>query len=206
MGMSKKKDNSELFTIGLIAGGTFLLAAIVGLKRRDISAGPINYGFDPSYFSKYYNLNDVTRSSKAQQLGIDNSIPGSLIENAQKLAQFVLDPISDVLGKQQINSWFRVPALNQALDGSSGSSDHLKAEAADIEDPSGNNIKIIRTVLSKDIPFDQMIIYDSMDHPSRIHISYNSENNPDSQIGRILFKDSSGYSVIDTPTALDHYL
>jgi hypothetical protein len=109
-----------------------------------------------------FSIFEATRSSKAIQLGIDNSLTPSLMQQATWFAETVLQPLRDAIGKPFIvSSWYRCPALNKAVGGVYNSS-HLSATAADI------NIKGLTSqeafdallVALKDlrIDFDQLII------------------------------------------------
>lgn len=109
-----------------------------------------------------FSIFEATRSSKAIQLGIDNSLTPALMQQATWFARTVLQPLRDRIGKPFIvSSWYRCPALNKAVGGVYNSS-HLSATAADI------NIKGLTSqeafdallVALKDlrIDFDQLII------------------------------------------------
>lgn len=182
--------------------GLAIAGLAMGLKRGEMTIYKPNQ-FDPSIFSRYYTKDDVKRSATAANNNIPNNPSGAQYDNASKLAQFVLDPIADTIGKQPIVSWYRSKALNDKVGGSSNS-DHLEALAADL-DNGANNAAIVRTVLQYSIPFDQMIIYDDMDAPKWIHISYDPNRDPADQKREIKFKSNGTYSTIPVSTALNFY-
>ena len=111
--------------------------------------------------SANFTTEEATRSNKAVQLHIDNSMPLDIQRNAQTFATTVLQPIRDRIGKPfNISSWYRSPALNKAVGGVATSS-HLTGMAVDF------NIEGMTTKQSYDavllalknlwIPFDQLL-------------------------------------------------
>lgn len=190
MAVKKKSNTGKLFAI---IGAGVAFAVITGFRKGTVETGKLEYfGYDPFIFSAYYTKDQVNKSDRATADGIINKAGSDDIVRASYLAQMVLDPITDYLGEiLLINGWFRSPALNAAVGGASDS-DHLRGEAADVESGTGDNTDIIKSILDLYIPFDQMVIYDSMDNPSRIHLSYNAAKYPDEQLRRVLFKNSSG--------------
>ncbi len=169
--MSKATNKTNIAPVVIAIGSAFLFALLTGFRRGTGEVGPVLYGYNPDVFSRYYTISDVEKSATAQAKGIDNTAPDRALENASILAQLILDPLTDYLGaKLQINSWFRSIELNNAV-GGSNNSDHLYALAADIENPRGNNAELANLLLQHDIPFDQLIYYDSISNPSRLHVS-----------------------------------
>jgi zinc D-Ala-D-Ala carboxypeptidase len=196
--MVKKKDNKPKYWIpALLVGGFALTGLIVGFRRGVVSFDhTAQYGYDPNIFSRYYTPAQVYASATAISQGINNTPGDQEILNASLLAQMVLDPIADFLGTAaDINSWYRSPQLNTAVGGSS-TSDHLTGLAADIKSPDGDNKKILQAILQWYIPFDQLIIYDSIDNPSRVHVSYDAALSPADQKRQVLLKTSAGYQPV----------
>lgn len=186
-------------------GAGALTAIIAGFKRPSISVGPFMPGYDPSYFSRYYTVNDVQRSPLAEQHGIDNTPPQTAITNAAVLAQNSLDTISDYLGKKlHVNSWYRNNQINN-LAGGSQTSDHLEALAADVQLASGNNTDILKAIAEWYIPFDQVIIYDSLTNPSRVHISYDPNKWGSEQKREILYKQGGTYTPMSYQELVSRY-
>lgn len=188
----------------LILAGAFILWR-KGLPVPTITPGAASAGFR----SRHFSAADVTASNTAADLGIDNSLPGELVLNATYFAQEILDPLTDWLGRRPtLNSWYRSPALNDAVPGSSDTSDHLDALAADLQFyDKGNNATglLIRAVLQSGIPFDQLIIYGGQPGTS-IHISLNPARlrNPRKQI--LQQNSGGGYASISYQAAADYYL
>lgn len=112
--------------------------------------------------SKNFTLYEATRSSKAIQLGIDNSMTPAIHMQAEWFAKNVLQPIRDRICKPfNVSSWYRCPALNKAVGGVYNSS-HLSGMAIDfmIEGLSVKETWETVLVALKDlrIEFDQLIM------------------------------------------------
>ena len=110
--------------------------------------------------SDFFTLEDMVRSDKAKEKGVDNT-PGDMHrENLEKLCKYVLDPIRRKWGKTiHINSGYRGPRLNSIVKGSE-KSDHCSGCAADIStwDRAENKrlFDMIRN-MPDEIPWGQLI-------------------------------------------------
>lgn len=115
-----------------------------------------------------FSWEEFQRSSKAEELGIDNSIPDeSIASQIRSLVVTVLQPLRSAFGKPlHINSGYRYPVLNKVLKGAKNSQ-HTKGQAADIA--SDNPHELAELVLQKKLPFDQMILYGTFVHISHKH-------------------------------------
>ena len=121
--------------------------------------------------TKNFTLEELTRSSKAKALKIDNSPNPEQLANLKALAENILQPLREAL-KLPINitSGLRVPALNAAVKGSK-TSQHTKGEAVDIK-VSGKN-KVIFDWIVNNLDYDQVIWEFGTDsEPSWVHVSY----------------------------------
>jgi len=126
--------------------------------------------------SKNFSLAEITRSSTAKRIGIDNAPNKEHLNNIQALIRKVVQPLRDAIGPVRISSGYRSPALNRAI-GGSNKSQHCKGQALDLqfwENGEMNNKKIYDWILSSGIDFDQMI--NEFDY-SWIHISFNEFKN-----------------------------
>jgi zinc D-Ala-D-Ala carboxypeptidase len=195
MVMAKKESNIFPFILGLFGVGL-----AIGVVRGSVSSPGLQFGsgandgVDPTFFSRYYNTSNVTASATAQRLNIDNSADSDTLSNARILAQMVLDPLARELGfAPNIISWYRNSELNQAVGGANGS-DHLEALAADLDEQ--NNEDILRGILEAGIPFKQLILYNSIESPSFIHISYDPSKSANNQEQQILLKKNGSYSIV----------
>lgn len=96
--------------------------------------------------TKNFTLAELVASSKAQQLGIDNTPPPELVPRLVLTAQ-MLQAVRDKLGVAiTVTSGYRCRQLNQAVGGVT-SSDHTQGHAADIVAPGyGTPTQIARTL------------------------------------------------------------
>jgi uncharacterized protein YcbK (DUF882 family) len=115
--------------------------------------------------TQHFTLAEFTQSATATRLGIDNSLPDSLMGNALDTL-FMLENIrqylSTLAGKDipiLISSGYRSPELNTAIRGSQ-KSDHLEAAAADWTAPSfGTSLEIAKVLepVVNDLGIGQLI-------------------------------------------------
>jgi zinc D-Ala-D-Ala carboxypeptidase len=122
--------------------------------------------------TKNFTLEELTRSSKAKALRIDNSPNPEQLANLKALAENILQPLRYSLGFPiNITSGLRVPALNAAVRGSK-TSQHTKGEAVDIK-VSGKN-KVIFDWIVNNLDYDQIIseFPNESGEPSWVHVSY----------------------------------
>ena len=106
--------------------------------------------------SQNFWLNELTKSSTADRLGISNEPGIEEIVNLTVLTQHVLQPVREHFGVITVNSGYRSPALNSKVGGSK-TSQHCFGEAADFEQlgtPNGE----VATWISKELDFDQLIL------------------------------------------------
>lgn len=131
--------------------------------------------------TKNFRWEEFERSNKADELGIDNTIPDNTVaENINALVFNVLQPLRDACGHPlRVNSGYRSKALNRAVKGAANSQ-HTRGEAADIHED--NPFTLAWLVLHIGLPFDQLILYDTF-----IHLSH-KRNGP--QRGQILYDQS----------------
>lgn len=122
---------------------------------------------------KYFTINELKRSETATARGIVNEPNAEQVNNLTALVENVLDPVRQRYGKPIIiNSGFRCPALNAAVNGSK-TSDHMNGNSADLNAGSKEANKelfnLIRSMSDdSEIQFDQLI--DEKDF-SWVHIS-----------------------------------
>lgn len=120
----------------------------------------------------HFTLQELKKSVTADKLGIDNSIPLSIIPNIEILINQVLNPIREYMNEPiYVNSGYRCPLLNKAVGGVAGSQ-HILGQAADITTRSRKNDLIMERYIEETLTFDQMIVYKNF-----IHISYKNEGN-----------------------------
>lgn len=84
--------------------------------------------------TQHFTLEELTRSNKAQQLGIDNTPPPELVPRLVMVAE-MLERIRSTLGRPVVvTSGYRCETLNLAVGGAT-TSDHPQGHAADITCP-----------------------------------------------------------------------
>lgn len=102
---------------------------------------------------KYFSLSEFLNSATAKRLGIDNTPTFEVVDNLNKLAEY-LDVIREKVGKPIIiSSGFRCPVLNKAVGGVSNSQ-HQKGLAADLICA---DMESLGKVLRETGGFDQLI-------------------------------------------------
>lgn len=119
--------------------------------------------------SAHFSLEEATVSQTASRLGIDNDPPLDVVLN-MKRAALGMEQVRQLLGQPiHINSWFRSPAVNQAV-GGSPKSDHMTGFAIDFTCPTyGKPEQIVKEILASNIDFKQVIL----EFGSWVHISFN---------------------------------
>jgi hypothetical protein len=132
--------------------------------------------------STHFSLAEVTFSSTAARLGIDNSHPSQDVilvaintaKNMEKVRTLLGNPI-------HIDSWIRCLQLNRAL-GSKDTSQHIKGEAVDfICVEFGTPYDICKAIINSGISFDQLILEHTW-----VHISFKSDTSIQANRGQVL--------------------
>jgi zinc D-Ala-D-Ala carboxypeptidase len=124
--------------------------------------------------SKHFSLRELTKSSVANRLRIQNQ-PGALeTKNLQKVCNAILEPVRLHYGIPfSPSSGYRSPNLNKAV-GSKNTSQHMKGQAVDFEVPGVRNLDLALWV-KENCPFDQLILeFFQADSPSSgwVHASF----------------------------------
>ena len=126
--------------------------------------------------SDNFTLAEMTKSSTAKRLGIDNTPNPQQLENLVELCHKVLQPLRDAIGPINISSGLRVPELNKAV-GGSATSQHcaMNGAAADID---VQDNKEVFDFIKNNLQFDQLIWeFGDDSNPAWVHVSYKTENN-----------------------------
>jgi D-alanyl-D-alanine dipeptidase len=124
--------------------------------------------------SKHLSRAEFEFSPTAVRRGIANVMNETQLEAATLLAENVFEPLRAFRGAPiKVNSGFRSLALNQAIGGSSRTSQHMKGEALDLP-LSAEEFHFIREKLL----FDQVIWeFGNDSQPQWVHVSYKAKNN-----------------------------
>lgn len=128
------------------------------------------------YISKHLSYEEATKNPTALRLGIDNTPTEAHILNMRYVAQEIFDPVREFVGGPLLaSSFYRSKALNDAVPGSSKTSQHMTGEAVDIDADGyqyGSNAAIFEFILKR-LEFDQLILEYPDEHgvPSWVHVS-----------------------------------
>ena len=148
------------------------------------------------YISSHFLYSDVTRSSTADRLGIDNSLEPSLIPAVYNTAAH-MELVRTVLQTPiLVDSWARCLKLNRVLK-SKDTSQHVKGEAVDFISPKYGTPESICKILDEHfslIQFDQLIFEHSW-----VHIAFQSSPTikPRGQVLTLLEDGDYGAGITD---------
>lgn len=106
--------------------------------------------------SKDFTLAELTKSSTALRLGIDNNPDSAQIDCLKALAKNILQPIRDEFGPYRVSSGFRCLELNRELR-SKDTSQHIMGQAADFEVHGIDNYELACWI-NQEISFDKLIL------------------------------------------------
>lgn len=123
---------------------------------------------------KYFTIKELSNSATAVQKKIDNTPNSEVVNNLEKLVEYILDPLRERYGKPiHVNGAYRCPALNKAVGGSK-TSQHMLGLAADITAGSVAKNKILFNLIQElNLPFDQLIDEKNF---RWIHVSYSDKH------------------------------
>lgn len=120
--------------------------------------------------SRNFTLREMTRSTTADRLGLDNSPNPAEIENLRKLCLQILQPARDALGPLTVTSGFRSEQVNRRV-GGVPMSHHRLGYAADII-PVSVGTRRFADWVRDNVPFDQVLLEGGTpQNPRWIHIS-----------------------------------
>ncbi|PTQ86860.1 D-Ala-D-Ala carboxypeptidase family metallohydrolase [Nitrosomonas ureae] len=105
----------------------------------------------------HFTLNELIRSTRASELGIDNTPSQSVLSSLILLCTNILEPVREHFNRPvRVNSGYRSPALNAAIHGSK-MSQHMSGQAVDFEIDGIANYDLAVWV-SENLSFDQLIL------------------------------------------------
>ena len=127
--------------------------------------------------SKYFTLEEFTRSQAAARLGEDNTPNAKQKRDLYRLMDY-LDKVREAFGKAIIvTSGFRSPRLNEHIKGSD-KSQHMKGQAADIRPHDIKELRQLFDIIRKIGGFDQLIYEEPAGRTPWIHVSIAPANKP----------------------------
>lgn len=128
--------------------------------------------------SNNFTLAELSNSSTAKRLGIDNTPNEQAIKNLKLLAENILQPIREHFDTTiHISSGFRSIALNKKIGGASNSQ-HTTGQAVDIDNDNTDitNAEIFEYI-KDNLKFDQLIAeYPKNGKIEWVHVSFASKN------------------------------
>jgi uncharacterized protein YcbK (DUF882 family) len=122
--------------------------------------------------SKYITEAQATKSDTAKRLGLSNEPTPQHLKAMQAVGEHIFDKVKEHEASAYVSSMYRSKEVNDAVAGSSKTSQHLIGEAIDIDSPEAN-VQIFNFV--KDcLVFDQLIgeYPDAKGNFSWVHVSY----------------------------------
>jgi hypothetical protein len=125
--------------------------------------------------SKNLTLAEVTKSTTAKRLGIDNTPDEWTTENLRQVALNIFQPLREAFGCPiYVSSGYRSGELNTAIGGSTRSQ-HVEGRALDLDaDVYGGctNSQVFNWI-KENVDFDQLIWeFGDDDNPDWVHVSY----------------------------------
>lgn len=121
--------------------------------------------------TEHFTLEELTFSSTACRMCIDNTPPPAVVERLKMLAAGLEKVRAQLGAPMHIDSGFRCPALNVAVKGAEKSA-HLLGYAADFVCPTfGSPLEIVHKLKASNIAFDQCI-----QEGTWVHISFDPRN------------------------------
>lgn len=127
--------------------------------------------------SDFFTLQELTKSTTAKRLKIDNTPNAEIFRNLQYGVQMVLDPLRRI--RQQpiiITSGFRCEQLNKAVGGVPNSW-HTKGNAADIHIKDEDDAKEIFQIL-KTLPSVDTALFEHSHSSQWIHVQWDMTKTP----------------------------
>lgn len=129
--------------------------------------------------SKYITYQEATTSQTATRKGIDNTPKENELVAMQLVGIRVFDAVREHFGTPlRVSSFYRSPELNKAV-GGSGTSQHVKGHAIDIQGTGKVTNKMIFDYIKENLDFDQLINEYNF---SWVHVSYVSKEKNRKQI------------------------
>lgn len=121
--------------------------------------------------SPHFTLEELTRSTKAREHGVDNTPPPEIVERLRVTAE-KLERVRSLLGDQpiQITSGFRTQRVNDLVNGALHS-DHLEGWSVDFRCPGfGSPYRVAKAIAASDLmaEVDQLI----HEYGRWVHISF----------------------------------
>ena len=127
---------------------------------------------------KYFTIDELSASTEARRMGIDNTPTPEAAANLTALVDAVLDPLREKYGHPiMVSSGYRCQRLNKAV-GGAVNSQHTTGEAVDIYVSRAREMAELFSLIYYLLPYDQLIWERGTDEaPAWIHVSYREGSN-----------------------------
>lgn len=134
--------------------------------------------------SEHITYKEATLSPTAVRFGIDNTPDDHILKRMKIVAEKCFEPIRLHANEPiRVNSFYRCLELNNAIGGSSKTSQHMMGEAIDFN--SSDDAKLFEWI-RKNIEFDQLLWeYGDDRQPAWIHISFTEQRPNRQQVLRV---------------------
>ena len=133
--------------------------------------------------SEYFSFSELTASTTAKRLGLNNIPDGAALYQLTKLAE-MLERVRSKLGVPvTVTSAYRSPAVNKAVGGRT-SSDHCKGMAADIVAPRFGTAHAVAAAIAphvSELGIGQIIL-EGIKGKQWVHLSIDPVDNPVNRI------------------------
>jgi hypothetical protein len=122
--------------------------------------------------SKFFTLEEMTRSDTATRLGISNQPDDTATANLRALCDTVLDPLRAFIKSSiTVSSGYRGPELNAQIGGAT-KSQHQEGKAADIQSAHMSVLDLFKSVIEQKLPYDQVIFEAKNANTKWVHVSH----------------------------------
>lgn len=127
----------------------------------------------------HFALKELIRSTRASELGINNTPPEHVLSNLILVCTNILEPVrAHYAHPIRVNSGYRSLALNSAINGSK-TSQHMSGQAVDFEIDGIANYDLALWI-STNLTFDQLILENYVSgkpNSGWVHCSFKTEQN-----------------------------
>ncbi|MFM1991290.1 MAG: hypothetical protein RJA99_4247 [Pseudomonadota bacterium] len=107
--------------------------------------------------SRNFTLDELVASQTAARLGLSNAPPAAVVAELRRLAQTILQPLRDRLGRPVVvSSGYRSASVNAAVGGALASA-HMSGRAADIIVPGLTPLEVCLQIKAMGLPYHQVI-------------------------------------------------
>ncbi len=167
-------NKAPLLLFGLAGVGLVAALAATGGGQAVVQGAQRVGGLVKGQIGRFFSWAELTVSSAAARLGLDNTPTPEAAQAMQALVSNVLDPLRTGLGRPvRVTSGYRAPPVNKAVGGAE-SSQHMSGEAADIKVDGVAAEALATAIIQLGLPFDQLIWY-APERGGHVHVSFTNK-------------------------------